>query len=167
VRGNQVGYLEKSDIITCLSGVFGIVSVPRAAKQDVQRLPLRWFRAPLDFSRRSFEVSEDAFAYRLGRELTLASDESVIGEAENIQLVFFEPPLADILELPVDETWKCLLAKSFEQRAHIVRQVRDHVFIIRVVAEQAKLVLVAVDKPGPEPKQRCGDAIPTAFRSRW
>jgi hypothetical protein len=80
--------------------------------------------------------------------------------------VFFEPPLPDILERPVNEGRKRSLAAAFEQCAHIIRQFRRNQFVVRVVAEYPKLILITVDEPEPEPEQRRTDAVSAAFRGR-
>ena len=42
ISSHQVGQLEESDVVTRVSDVCEVVSIPGAAEQDVQRLPVCW-----------------------------------------------------------------------------------------------------------------------------
>lgn len=81
--------------------------------------------------------------------------------------MFFEPPLNSATELLVDECSEHSLTQLFEQRADVICEFRCNDFLVRVIAEDAKLILVTIDESKPEVKERGNDSIPTSLRCCW
>ncbi len=72
----------------------------------------------------SFELGEDTFTHGAGGERALTGDKSLVGEAEDVQFVFLESPLPDVMESSVDELRELALAEAFKQRAHLTSSPR-------------------------------------------
>jgi hypothetical protein len=161
---NEVGQIKEANIVPRACNIGQIVSVSGATEQHVEWVCVRGRLRPLDFSCGSFEIKKHALTHGRGSELALASNEARIGEPEHVQFVFFEPPLTNITELPVDECSERSLTQPFEQRAHVVCEFGGDELFVRVIAEDAKLILVPIDESEPEAKEWRSDSISAPLR---